>query len=66
MARFFNNYKVALCPGVTGKQLSTGLEALDDGLRPLYGLHGMPCELTNMFCLGAGAMTGGGRPSDQD
>ena len=66
MARFFNNYKVALCPGVTGKQLALWLDALNDRMRPLYDLHDLPCGFANRYCIGAASVTWGGRPSDSD
>ena len=57
---------VALCPGVTGKQLATGLKTLNDRLRPLYDLHDMPFGLKNRFRWGDASMTWGGGPSDSD
>ena len=65
-ARFFNNYHVSLCPGVTGKQLAIGLKSLNDRLRPLYEALGIPCGLTNRICIGAAALTWGSRPGDPD
>ena len=66
MARFFNNYKVALRPGVTGKQLATGPKALNDRLRPPYDLRDLPCGLANRYCIWAASKTWGGRPSGPD
>ena len=62
MARFFGNYKVAWLPGVTGKQPATGP---NDGLRPLYEGHDLPCGFT-IFLQCSDSITRGGRPSDPD
>ena len=61
VARFFNNYHVSLCPGVTGKPLAVGLKALNDRIRPLYEDLDLPCGLTNRICIGAAALTWGCR-----
>ena len=66
----FNNYHVALSPGVTRKQLATRLGALNDRLRPLYGALDIPCGCANRFCIGDASLkwggVGGGRPGDPD
>ena len=62
----FNNYKATLRPGVTGKQLATGLKALGGRIGPLYDLHDLPCWFTNRLCLGAASMIWGGRPAGPD
>lgn len=68
VARFFNNYSVALCPGATGRQIAIGPKALNDRLRPLYDALGLdiPCGFANRFCIGAAALTWGARTCDPD
>lgn len=66
VARFFNNYHVALFPGVKGKRLSAGLKSMNDRHMPLYEPLDLPCGFSGRFCLGAAALTWGCRPGDPD
>ena len=66
VARPFNNYGVAFCPGVTGKQLALGLKALNDRIRPLYDSLELPCGFANRLGIGAAALTRGARTCDPD
>ena len=60
VARFFDNYHVALRPGVVGKNLAQGLKAMNDSLRPLCEAYHIPTGFTNMICLGDAAFQRGG------
>ena len=66
VARYFNNFHVSLCPGVTGKQLALSLKAINDRLRPLYESMDLPCGFSNRFCIGVASFTWGSRAGDPD
>ena len=66
VARFFNNYRLALRPGVTGRKLALGLKAWNDRPMPLYETLYMPFGRANRFCIWATALTWGARSCDPD
>ena len=66
VARYCDNYRVALCPGVAGKPPAQRLKAMYDRLRPLYSAIGIPTCFKNRLCNVKAAMLWGGTPTDPE
>ena len=66
VARYFDNYHVALFPGAAGKPLPHGIKALGDRRRPLYDAIDIQTGFNNRQRIGASAMVWGGRPTDPE
>ena len=62
----FDNYTVALCPGVFGKHLDHNSKSLNDRLRPLYDSYRTPTGSPNRLCLASACLTCGGRDKEED
>lgn len=58
VARFVDNYAVALCPGSTGKAVSAGAIGLNDRSMPLYDAYRIQTGFPNRLCISAATLAG--------